>query len=429
MTLAEPFIASVHREVLPNGLTLLVRRDATAPVVAIYTRVNSGYFDEPDEVVGIAHVLEHMYFKGTPTRGPGDIARETRARGGQLNAYTTYDHTAYYAIVPSDAWREALAIQHDAYANSVIDAGELARELDVIIEEAKRKLDAPGAVAAESLYALLFDRHRMRRWRIGQPAQLREFTRQQVHGFYRTHYHPSNTILAIVGDIDVEAARAEVHARYGALVAASVPRDRGAAEADAAPARLRDWSGDVQQAQLVFGWRTPPRDAPDAVAVGLVGRVLGDGRSARLYRALREREFVTSVGAHDYHTGDVGVFTVHADVPPRHTAAAAAATWRELDVLRLDGVHEAELSRLREATVSRWQRALETMESQASLLVEWEGTGGLATGAARLEARLTTDADAVTYAARTYLDPARASLVHYRPASASPLVLDAPAPV
>jgi zinc protease len=424
--LASAFLDGVHREVLPNGLTLLVRRDPSAPVVAIYTRVGSGYFDEPDDVVGISHVLEHMYFKGTPTRGPGDIARDTRARGGQLNAYTTYDHTAYYAIVPSAAWQEALDIQFDAYAHSVIDAGELARELEVIVEEARRKLDAPGAVASESLYAMLFDHHRMRRWRIGQPEQLRTFTREQVHGFYRAHYRPSNTIVAIVGDVEPAAVRDAVAARYGALTAPPVARDRGPVESEPAPSRVRDWTGDLRQAQLVFGWRVPPRDHPDAIAVGLVGRVLGDGRSARLYRALREREWATAVGAHDYHTGDVGVFTIHADAPPPHVAAAASACWRELDELRARGVGPAEVSRLRDVTVSRWHRTLESMESQAALLVEWEGTGGLARGAARLEARLATPAEAITEAARAHLDPARASLVHYRPRDAAPLDRDAP---
>ena len=90
--------ASVVREVLPNGLTVLLRRDDTAPVVAIVTHVKAGYFDETDDVVGIAHVLEHMYFKGTPTRGVGMIAKETKASGGYLNASTIYDHTVYDII-------------------------------------------------------------------------------------------------------------------------------------------------------------------------------------------------------------------------------------------------------------------------------------------------------------------------------------------
>jgi zinc protease len=117
-----------YREVLPNGLTLLVRRDTSAPVVAIVTHVKAGYFDETDDIVGIAHVLEHMFFKGTPTRGVGQIARETKSNGGYLNAHTIYDHTSYYTVLPSSGFVPGLEIQFDAYARSVIDAEELARE-------------------------------------------------------------------------------------------------------------------------------------------------------------------------------------------------------------------------------------------------------------------------------------------------------------
>src|SRR5512132_1106525 len=139
--------ATVRRTTLDNGLRVLVRRDGSAPVVAIVTYVNAGYFDETDDVVGIAHVLEHMYFKGTPTRGVGEIARQTKAVGGYLNAATIYDHTLYYAVAPSSGFLQALDIQADAYRNSLIDADELAKELEVIIQEAKRKVDNPGAVS------------------------------------------------------------------------------------------------------------------------------------------------------------------------------------------------------------------------------------------------------------------------------------------
>ena len=166
MTLIAP--ESVHRRTLTNGLKALVRRDISAPVVAIVTYVAAGYFDETDDVVGIAHVLEHMYFKGTPTRGVGEIARQTKAVGGYLNAATIYDHTMYYAVAPSSGFEAALEIQADAYRNSSIDGDELARELEVIIQEAKRKADNPSAVATETMYELLHDRHRIRRWRIGR---------------------------------------------------------------------------------------------------------------------------------------------------------------------------------------------------------------------------------------------------------------------
>src|SRR5438067_9548214 len=172
--------ATVRRTVLPNGLTVVVRQDRSAPVVAIVTYVSAGYFDETDDVVGIAHVLEHTYFKGTPTRAVGEIAKQTKAVGGYLNAATIYDHTSYYTVLPSSGFSHGLEIQADAYANSLIDAAELARELEVIIQEANRKADNPGAVITETLYEVLHDRHRMRRWRIGREAGLRTLTRESL---------------------------------------------------------------------------------------------------------------------------------------------------------------------------------------------------------------------------------------------------------
>src|SRR4051812_47227988 len=164
-----PFTDNVLRTVLPNGLTLLIQRDASAPVVAVVTHVRAGYFDEPDEWVGIAHVLEHMFFKGTRKRGPGDLARETQMLGGYLNASTIYDKTVYHTVLPAaeGALERAVDIQSDALMNSVLDQDELSRELEVVIQEAKRKLDNPPALATETLYQQLFQVHRMRRWRIG----------------------------------------------------------------------------------------------------------------------------------------------------------------------------------------------------------------------------------------------------------------------
>src|SRR5688500_5681371 len=142
--------STVRRAVLSNGLTVLVRQDRSAPVVAIVTHVKAGYFDETDDVSGIAHVLEHMYFKGTGRRGVGEIAKETKGSGGYLNAHTIYDQTVYYTVLPSSGFAAGLDIQADAYANSVIDAAELSKELEVIIQEAKRKTDNPSALAVRS---------------------------------------------------------------------------------------------------------------------------------------------------------------------------------------------------------------------------------------------------------------------------------------
>src|SRR3954464_13267940 len=223
---------SIQRTVLPNGLTVLVQEDHSAPVVAIVTYVKAGYFDETDEQNGLAHALEHMFFKGTQKRGVGDIAKETKASGGYLNAHTIYDNTTYYTVLPSTGFDKGLEIQADAYANSVIDSRELGKEMEVIIQEAKRKSDSPAAVATETLYELLHDAHRMRRWRIGREPGLRAFTRELMNGFYRNFYRPSNTILSISGDVEPAEALRLVTDLYGALEPGEPRRQPGPPEPD-----------------------------------------------------------------------------------------------------------------------------------------------------------------------------------------------------
>ena len=365
------------REILPNGLTLLVRRDTSAPVVAIVTHVKAGYFDETDDIVGIAHVLEHMFFKGTPTRGVGEIARETKSAGGYLNAHTIYDHTSYFTVLPADSFERGLDIQFDAYANSLIDADELARELEVIIQEEKRKRDTPGALAIESLYALLHDRHRIRRWRIGEEHALRKLTREQLVSFYRYWYRPGNTILSIVGDIDPDVVRREVLVRYGALLGGDPVRTPGPREIEQPGFRVREWSGDIAQQQVAFGWRAPSLEHLDSAALDLASIGLGSGRASRLYRAVRERQLASNVSAFNYTARDVGVFVVHAESPAAQAREAAVEAWRELMAARDRGFRVSELTRAQRIIEARWLRRLETMDGQASYLASWEAEGGL----------------------------------------------------
>lgn len=412
------------REVLPNGLTLLIRRDTTAPVVAIVTHVKVGYFDESDDIVGIAHVLEHMFFKGTPTRGVGDIARETKANGGYLNAHTIYDHTCYYTVLPSSSLVQGLEIQFDAYARSLIDAGELAAELEVIIQEVKRKRDNATPVTIEALYALLHDRHRIRRWRMGEEDALRTLTRDALLSFYRRWYTPSNTIISIVGDVDVEQVRREVAARHGMLPAATVPRDAGPVEQSPPGFRLRDWSGDIAQHHIAFGWRAPSALHPHAPALEVAGAALGTGRASRLYRAVRERQLASSASAWHYTAGPVGVFVVHAESPAMHAVNATTQMWREIQSARTVGFRASEITRAQRILEARSLRRLESMDGQATYLAAWEAEGGLALGATYHDRLLTVSGRDVHDAVIAALDPAQVSVVSYRPQTASPLAAD-----
>ena len=411
----------MHRHRLANGLTVIVAPDDRVPVVAIVTWVSAGYFDEPDDVVGVAHVLEHMYFKGTPTRGVGDIAKQTKAQGGYLNAGTIYDHTSYYTVLPASGFAAGLEIQADAYANSLIDAGELAREIEVIVEEAKRKADSPHAVAVETLFELLHDQHRMRRWRIGREPGLRALTRDHVHGFYRAFYRPANTVLVIAGDVDADDALRLVEKLYGGLPNTPIVRDRGPLEPSRRDFRVREWSGDIARAEVAMGWRTPPLTSPDAPRLDVVASVLSSGRSSRLYRAVRERQLASSVSAYQYVPVDLGVFVVHATTRPERALDAAAAVWDQLARVRDGEVTAEELDRVRCVQEAQWLRRLESMEGRANHLAAWEAIGDWRMANAYYEAMQSVSTADIADVARRLLDPDTAAVTIYRPQGAAPI--------
>ncbi len=405
----------VRREVLPNGLTVLVQEDRSAPVVAVVTHVKAGFFDEPDRWAGVSHVLEHMFFKGTRRRGVGAIARETKRAGGYLNASTTYDHTAYFTVLPASNLAEALDIQADALRNSVVDADELARELQVIIQEAKRKLDTPSAVAYETLHEVMFDHHRIRRWRIGHEAQLAGYTRADVHGYYASRYVPERTIVSIVGAVDPAAAVALARERYGDWPAARGAVDPSPEEPPRHEVRSRTLRGDVTQAELSLGWRAArPLDA-DAPALDLAAAVLGTGRGSWLYRGLRESGLVTWVSAHYYAPTELGVFGIAAELAPARVSAALDALAAAVARLSLQGPPAGDLERARTLLRARWARRLEPMEGRASALAAAEALDGYAFLDREFEALASVRADEVRAAAARYLQPEAVSGVLYLP--------------
>lgn len=367
----------VHREVLPNGLTLLVQQEAAAPAVAVVTHVKAGFFDEPDRWSGISHVLEHMFFKGTPSRGVGAIARETKAAGGYLNASTTYDHTNYYTVLPADGLTAALDIQSDALRNSLIDPDELGRELQVIIQEAKRKLDTASAVVHETLHELMFDHHRIRRWRIGYEADLARLTRDDLWQYYRSRYVPERTIVAIVGAVEPEAALALARRAYGDWPAAPGAIDPSPVEPKRSGVRARTLRADVAQAEVVFGWRGVPPLDPAAPALDLAAAVLGSGRGSRLYRSLRESGLATFVYAHHYTPTELGVMSVGAELAPDRVDAAMAGIAEAVTALAMSGPSEAELERARTLVLARWVRGIETTDGRASALAAAEALDGV----------------------------------------------------
>jgi zinc protease len=404
-----------RRTVLPNGRTVLVQREDSAPAAAVVTHVKAGFFDEPDRWAGISHVLEHMFFKGTARRGPGDIARETKAAGGYLNAGTGYDHTSYFVVLPASSLEVAIDIQADALQHSVIDAGELARELQVIIQEARRKLDSASAVAHETLNAVMFDRHRIRRWRIGREEVLAGFTRDDVHGYYRSRYVPRRTVVSMVGAIDEDVALRLAEAAYGAWPDAPGAVDQSPEEPPHDGVRVRTLRGDVTHAQLALGWHGVPPLDPDAPALDLAAAILGMGRGAWLYRALRETGLATSASAHFYAPTELGLFGVSAETEPDKVNAVLAAAGGQVARLIESGPDPEDLGRARTLLLTRWARRLESMDGRATALAEAESLKHYSSLDEEYAALEAVTAAQVREVAERYLVPDRVAAVVYHP--------------
>jgi len=416
----------VRRQVLPNGLTLLVQREPAAPVVAVVTHVRAGYFDEPDEWAGIAHVLEHMYFKGTARRGPGEIARETQRVGGYINAGTIYDKTVYYTVLPSarGGLERALDVQADALMHAALAPDELQRELEVIVQEAKRKLDSPGPVTTETLYALLFRTHRMRRWRIGTEDGLRRLTRDDVRAYYESRYTPDRAIVALVGDLEPDRAMRLAEETYGSWRRPAQAVAGSPAEDGPRTAQFRRLSGDVVRPLACIGWRTVGTLHEDAPALDVAATILGAGRGSRLYRALRAPGLAASAHASHYTPTEVGVFEIALEAEAPNVERAVRTALGLAESLAEHGPEAFELARARALTATGWARRMESMDGRATALCEAEALGDVNLLEELCCRTLAVTAEDVRTAAARWLDRAAVSGVLYLPREHTAAVLD-----
>lgn len=405
----------LRREQLANGVTLLVQRRRNAPAASVVTYVRAGFLDEPDRIAGVSHVLEHMIFKGTPTVGPGELARRTKALGGALNAYTAYDRTVYFATVPAANADGALALQSDAVRNASIDAEELRRELGVIVQEARRKLDSPSAVAGETLHELLYDQHRFRRWRIGTEAALEAFTRDDVAEYHASRYVPGRTIAVLVGDVDEDAALDMLRSRWADWRRDAAPFDTGPVEVSSPELRVRRLDGDVTQADLVVGWRGVHPLHDDAPALELAAALLSAGRGARLARLLRDPGLVGGVDTSHYGAADVGVFAVGAELEPARIDEALGVIGGAVRDLIEHAADRDELERARTLLRMRFVRGLEGYEGRAIALAASEAAGDVTRLDRREDRLLAVTPDSLRDAVATRLVPEGASAVAYFP--------------
>ncbi|MCM2314875.1 MAG: insulinase family protein [Thermoanaerobaculia bacterium] len=411
----DTFLRDVRRTVLPNGLTLLSRPGRGRGVVAIDCWVKAGYFHEPDEVAGMAHLFEHMFFKGSKNfPGAEDIARHVSMLGGVSNAGTIYDSTNYYFVLPREGFARGVEIQADAILNPLFDPVELIKEAEVVVEESNRKLDNAAAVATERMYATAFTKHRMRRWRIGSNEVLRNVRRDDLVAFFETLYRPSNIVLTITGDVSHEEALETVERTFGQIPAGRLVKNRGPAEPPQEAFRFAQGTADIGQSYSVLGWHTAGEGHEDVEALELLAAVLATGRCSRLYRGVVSAGAANSASADNTVFEDAGIFTVRLSFDDASAEDAERATIREVERLRHFGPTRFELDRARNGIESAFVFELEDVLGQAQTLAFFEARGGYAELARHLEKLERVTADDVRRVAVEYLTETNLTLYRYR---------------
>lgn len=420
------FLAGVRRSVLPNGVTLLVREQPGTGVVAIDTWVEAGYFHEPDEVAGMAHLFEHMFFKGSEKfPGAEQIAQELAAVGGASNAGTIYDSTNYYFVVPKEGFARAVEIQADAIRAPLFDPSELAKEAEVVIEESNRKLDNPVPVSYERMLATSFTEHRIKRWRIGSNEVLRNIRRANLLAFFETLYRPENLIVSIAGDVPAAEAEAIAAKTFGALPRGRLDKRGGPAEPEQTEFRFGRSEGDLRQGYSVMGWHTQGVGGNDELALDLLAKILGDGRSSRLFRHVVGPDGAATAAASHDQFEDVGVFSIQTSFDEARRAEVDRRVLAEVERMKAHGPTPYELRLAVNSLTSGVVLGLEGVLGQAQALAQSEARYGYRALGERLTALAAVTPDEVRDAARRYLTNPRLTLYHYAPKGSAAVDRDA----
>lgn len=334
-------------EELNNGLRVVMRPNTGAPVMAFQVWVGVGSTDERPGEEGLAHVLEHMLFKGTAKRAVGDIAKDVERAGGQINAWTSYDETVYYITLADRFGEQGLDILADAIWNSALDADELARELKVILEEIRMGEDSADQVLVKDLFGAMYRKHPYGRPIIGYERTVKAFTRKKVNAFYRRWYIPKNMILTIAGNFSPEKMLRKVKVLFEVnTVTSEPPREKRPVESATVRPRFTASVKPVSEARFAIAFPIPGLAHKDVAALDLLAGIVGQGMSARLERTVRrDLNLVTDIRAMAYTPRDMGVFAVFGTCAHHLLEKAIAATLNELDEAALETLSTGELKK------------------------------------------------------------------------------------
>ncbi|HUH01035.1 MAG TPA: pitrilysin family protein [Kofleriaceae bacterium] len=403
---------------LPNGLRALIAPSTSAPVVAVQAWIGVGSADEGPRQQGMAHVLEHMLFKGTARYGVGEIARTIESCGGEINAWTSFDHTVFHVVAESRHLGQAIEVLADAIQRPAFDPAELELEREVVLEEIRQTLDDPMRQVAQSLFSTAFARHPYRRPVIGNPASVRALTRAQVSEFHRAWYVANNLTLVITGDLEVAATERLIERAFADMPQRMLVR-RPRTEPTQTRPRAVVHGREVHDAHVAIGFHVPGVTHDQATALDIGAIVLGQGESSRFGACLhRERELVSSAYAYAHTLRDRGMFVVSAIARPDQVREAVTEACAEIARLADEPPSDAELDRARHAIRAEAIYQRETAEGQARALGYYQALAGDPEHEAEILRRVHRLRPAeVADAARAWLRAGNASLAMVLPES------------
>lgn len=338
---------------LSNGMQVVAITDQRAPVVTHMVWYRVGGADEAPGETGLAHFLEHLLFKGTEKVPSGQFSRTVSRNGGEGNAFTGYDYTAYFQTIASDKLPLVMEMEADRMVNLTLDPDEVAAERQVVLEERRSRIDnSPGALLAERTNAALYLNYPYRRPLIGWAHEIEALTRENALAFYRKWYAPNNAVLVMAGDITMAELKPLAEKYYGVIPARAVPERNRPLEPEQISARRVDFAHpQVGQVSWSRRYLAPSRfygETGMVMPLNVLEEVIGGGATSRLYKSLViEQKIALSAGAS--YSGDSigpGTFTFYA-VPAEGTTVEAleAAFEAELAAILRDGVDANEVAR------------------------------------------------------------------------------------
>ncbi len=370
---------------LPNGLTVIIKPDRRAPTAVHMLWVRVGAMDEVDGTSGVAHVLEHMLFKGTDVLKAGEFSQRVAALGGRENAFTARDYTGYFQQIPSNKLEEVIKLEANRFASNRWPDEEFKKEIEVVKEERRsRTEDNPRSLMWEALNAVMFSASPYRRPIIGWMSDLDAMTPDDARNFYRQWYTPNNAAVVIAGDVDVAAARALVEKHYGAIPSRALPARKPREEPAQSGLRRLEFKAPAEQAYVGLAFKVPQITSPaatdtatvDSYALTVLSAVLDGYSGARMDRALTQGDdrVADSAGAYCALSGRGPQICALDGVPAKGKTAAQleAALRAQVAKVAKEGVSEAELSRVKTQWVAGQVYQQDSVFSQArSLGANW----------------------------------------------------------